>query len=115
MEYAVLDRVDRLRRLPPPAVVSLASEFATDLPSSLIVSVSGSWNRTISSLVRGIRSDTGLAARLMMGVGFSEAVICGAIGVENAALVNGIRLGTELRRLSIAGFEYSCRCIPAPE
>jgi hypothetical protein len=52
---------------------------------------------------------------LMIGVGFSEVVICGAKGVENAALVNGIRLGTELRRLSIAGFEYSCRCIPAPE
>jgi hypothetical protein len=71
MEYVVLDRAERLRRLPPPAVVSLPSEFATDLPSSLIVSVSGSWNRTTSSLVRGIRSDNGLAARLMMGVGFS--------------------------------------------
>jgi hypothetical protein len=71
MEYVELDRAVRLRRLPPPAVVSLASEFATDLPSSLIVSGSGSWNRTTGSLLRGIISDSGLAARLMMGVGFS--------------------------------------------
>jgi hypothetical protein len=38
----VLVRVDRLRRLEPPTVASLPSELATDLPSSLIVSVSGS-------------------------------------------------------------------------
>jgi hypothetical protein len=67
----VLDRVDRLRRLPPPAVVSLASELATDLPSSLIVSGSGSWNRTTGSVVRCIRSDRGLAGRVVIGVGLS--------------------------------------------
>ncbi len=71
MEYVVLDRAGRLRRLPPPAVVSLASELATDLPSSLIVSSSGSWNRTTGSLVRCITSDRGLGARMVMGVGFS--------------------------------------------
>ena len=66
----MLDRTERRRRL-PPTVTSLVSEFATDLPSSLMVSGSGSWKRTIGSLVRGMISDSGLAALLIMGVGFS--------------------------------------------
>lgn len=58
----MLGRRDRLRRLLPPVVVaSLPSELATDLlQSSLILSDSGSWKRTVGSWALGRYADTGL-------------------------------------------------------
>jgi hypothetical protein len=66
MWKAVLVLEDFLRRL-PPRVVQLPSELATDLPSSLIVSVSGSLKRTVCSEVRGMYSDNALERRVDKG------------------------------------------------
>lgn len=109
----MLVRVERLRRLPPPAVVILPSELAIDFASSLIVSSSISWNRTTGSLACVILSDNGLNGRRKIGGGFSLIVdvLGGNKGAENADRANGDRLGRELLRSRVrlvdASREYS--------
>ena len=97
----MLVRIDRLRRLEPPKVASLPSELATDLPSSLIVSVSGSWKRTTASLSRGAYSETGLTGavgRCKVGLDLSYVVALRGNGVENADRAKEDLPGNELFR-----------------
>lgn len=96
----MLVRKERFRRLPPPAVVMLPSELATDLASSLMVSCSTSWNLTTGSFAGAIISDNGFNGRRKIGKGFSVTVVVWGTnkGAENADRANGDRFGRELLR-----------------